>query len=121
MSFSSLFGATRFPARMPNSSFRCWSLGRLALTAPDFLSSVQAQWSKIAPTIPKILGSFATRRPLAMIKASNSRKWEIAKLKEHPRQAAMFGDVSDEELQRLANDMRAGQRQPVEIVPDGTI
>jgi ParB family chromosome partitioning protein len=51
-----------------------------------------------------------------------SQKWKLARLKGHPQQAAMFGDVSDEELQALAEDMRAhGQRDPVEVLPDGTV
>jgi ParB/RepB/Spo0J family partition protein len=58
-----------------------------------------------------------------MSEKSNSRvKWKISRLKEHPRQAEMFGDVSDEEIKELAADMRRhGQRQAVEVQPDGTI
>lgn len=49
-------------------------------------------------------------------------KWKVSRLKEHPKQASMFGDLPDEELQTLAEDMRKhGQRQPVEILPDGTV
>jgi ParB family chromosome partitioning protein len=34
----------------------------------------------------------------------------------------MFGDLSDEELASLAEDMaQHGQRQPVEVLPDGTV
>src|SRR3954453_15267104 len=49
-------------------------------------------------------------------------RWKLSRLRVHPRQAAMFGDVSDEELKALAEDMRKdGQRDPVEALPDGTI
>jgi hypothetical protein len=38
-------------------------------------------------------------------------RWKISELREHPRQAALFGDISDEELRALAEDMRVnGQR-----------
>jgi len=50
------------------------------------------------------------------------QKWKLAKLKEHPRQAEVFGNISEAELAALAEDMRAnGLRDPVEILPDGTI
>jgi ParB-like chromosome segregation protein Spo0J len=49
-------------------------------------------------------------------------KWNLKMLHEHLRQAAMFGDLPEEEIRALAEDMaRNGQRQPVEIRPDGTI
>lgn len=49
-------------------------------------------------------------------------KWKIARLKDHPQQAAMFGDVSEGELDALAADIRAhGLRHPVEVLPDGTV
>ena len=49
-------------------------------------------------------------------------KWKIAKLKDHPRQAEMFGDVGDGELKALAENMdKRGQRDPVHIAPDGTV
>lgn len=49
-------------------------------------------------------------------------KWMIAKLKDHPRQAEMFGDVDEGELTALAENMqKRGQRDPVEITPDGTV
>lgn len=49
-------------------------------------------------------------------------KWKIAKLKDHPRQAEMFGDVGDGELKALAENMsKRGQREPVHITPDGTV
>lgn len=48
--------------------------------------------------------------------------WEIAKLKVHPRQTDLVGDVSDAELAALAEDMRQhGLSHPIEILPDGTI
>jgi ParB/RepB/Spo0J family partition protein len=55
-------------------------------------------------------------------KNSPVKKWRISRLVEHEKQAALFGDVPDEELNALAADMQAhGQRHPVEILPDGTI
>jgi ParB family chromosome partitioning protein len=51
-----------------------------------------------------------------------TRKWTIARLKEHPKQADLFGDVTDEELKALAENMRInGLQQPIEVLPDGTI
>ena len=53
---------------------------------------------------------------------SAPQKWKIAKLKEHPQQAAVFGDISDVELAALADSLRKyGLRDPVEILPDGTV
>src|SRR5262245_14825067 len=50
------------------------------------------------------------------------QRWKLARLKGHPLQAVMFGDLSDEELRALAEDMREhGQRTPVEVLPDGTV
>jgi ParB/RepB/Spo0J family partition protein len=55
-------------------------------------------------------------------KHASSVVWRLSRLKEHPEQAAMFGDVSDEELKALAEDMdKNGQRDPVHILPDGVI
>lgn len=49
-------------------------------------------------------------------------RWKIAKLKDHPRQAEMFGDVDEEELKALAENMdKRGQRDPVHVIPDGTV
>jgi ParB family transcriptional regulator, chromosome partitioning protein len=48
--------------------------------------------------------------------------WKLAKLKEHPQQAGMFGDVDDAELEALAENMQEhGQREPVEITSSGVI
>lgn len=53
---------------------------------------------------------------------SNPQRWPLTKLQDHPEQAALFGDVSDEELDQLAAHMQAhGQQHPVEILSDGTI
>jgi ParB family chromosome partitioning protein len=55
-------------------------------------------------------------------KKNTPARWKISKLKEHPRQREMFGDVSDAELNALAEDLRQnGLRQPIEILPDATI
>lgn len=49
-------------------------------------------------------------------------KWEIDKLKDHPRQQDVFGDVSDEEIADLAANMkRNGLKVPIEVLPDGTV
>lgn len=49
-------------------------------------------------------------------------RWKIAKLKDHPRQAEMFGDVGDGELKALAENMgKRGLRDPVHVTPDGTV
>ena len=48
--------------------------------------------------------------------------WEIGMLKEHPEQAAYFPNESEQADQELAADMQAdGLREPVDILPDGTI
>ncbi|MCE9531478.1 MAG: ParB/RepB/Spo0J family partition protein [Planctomycetes bacterium] len=48
--------------------------------------------------------------------------WPLAKLKDHPLQAKMFGDVNDVELDILAADIEAnGLKHAIEILPDGTI
>jgi len=59
---------------------------------------------------------------MSVQKNSVATAWPIAKLKDHPKQAEMFGDVSDADLEALAANMREhGQRDPVEITPDGTV
>src|SRR5215510_2358776 len=53
---------------------------------------------------------------------SKVQKWKISRLKNHPLQKTMFGDLPDAELRALAEDMRANkQKDPVEILPDGTV
>ena len=52
----------------------------------------------------------------------NVKKWPIGKLKAHPRQQHIFGDLPEAELDALAEDIKLnGQRDPVEILPDGTL
>ncbi len=47
---------------------------------------------------------------------------EITKLKPHPLQATFFRDLSDVELQALADDIEKNElKDPPEILPDGTI
>ena len=49
-------------------------------------------------------------------------KRKIADLREHPRQQELFGDIPDGQLDELAADIDLnGQRDPVEILDDGTI
>jgi ParB family chromosome partitioning protein len=49
-------------------------------------------------------------------------RWPISRLRPHPRQTALFHDLSDPELAALAADIEAnGQRTPVEVVPSGSI
>jgi ParB family chromosome partitioning protein len=49
-------------------------------------------------------------------------RWKLSCLKPHPLQAALFGDISEAELAALAADMeKRGQRQSVEVLPDGTV
>jgi ParB/RepB/Spo0J family partition protein len=48
--------------------------------------------------------------------------WPLRKLKPHPKQAEMFGDVSKPDLAALAESMKKdGLRDPVEILPNGTL
>src|SRR5262249_89621 len=57
-----------------------------------------------------------------MAREKEAQKWKLSRLKDHPQQATMFGHLSDEELQALADDMREiGQQDPIEILPCGTI
>ncbi|QJW93127.1 ParB/RepB/Spo0J family partition protein [Frigoriglobus tundricola] len=59
---------------------------------------------------------------MAVERKRTTAKWKLAKLKDHPRQAEMFGDVGDEELEALAENMKKrGLRDPIEIMPDGTV
>ncbi|MFO0822836.1 MAG: ParB N-terminal domain-containing protein [Gemmataceae bacterium] len=49
-------------------------------------------------------------------------KWKLTKLKDHPEQATMFGDVPETDLKALVDNIRRnGLRHPIEILPDGTI
>lgn len=51
-----------------------------------------------------------------------SEKRKLSELTVHPRQHEFFVDTSDAELDELANDLKArGQKEPVHILPDGTI
>jgi ParB family transcriptional regulator, chromosome partitioning protein len=52
----------------------------------------------------------------------NVQQRSLDQLHDHPQQAAMFGDVSDADLEALAADIEQnGLHHPVEILPDGTI
>jgi ParB/RepB/Spo0J family partition protein len=57
--------------------------------------------------------------------ASDNRKlerWKITALRPHAKQADLFGQPPQHELEELMADLaRSGQLQPVEILPDGTI
>jgi len=58
----------------------------------------------------------------AQKKPSSAQRWKVTDLKEHPKQAEIFGDVSESELQDLAELLRKeGQRHPVEILPSGVV
>lgn len=47
---------------------------------------------------------------------------KIAELRPHPKQQAIYGDLSDSDFQELVDDIQQhGLRQPPEIAPDGTI
>jgi ParB-like chromosome segregation protein Spo0J len=47
---------------------------------------------------------------------------DVADLKPHPRQAELFPDLPDYELQQLADDIdKNGLAHPIEILPDGTV
>jgi ParB family chromosome partitioning protein len=51
-----------------------------------------------------------------------AKKWKISRCKPHPQQAELFGDIPEAELAALAADMqKRGQRQPVEVLPNGTV
>ena len=48
--------------------------------------------------------------------------WQLTDLTPHPKQAELFGDLPDEELQALvASIEKEGLRHDIEILPDGTI
>ncbi len=51
-----------------------------------------------------------------------AQEWPLAKLKPHPKQPGLFQDLNDADFQRLIKSLEAdGQREPIEILPDGTI
>ena len=51
-----------------------------------------------------------------------SRTLPPARLKDHPKQAEMFGNLPDAEFDAFVADMAEnGQDTPVEVLPDGTI
>lgn len=50
------------------------------------------------------------------------QKWSLRDLKPHPKQAELFSETTDAELQELAEDIKEnGLAHAVEILPDGTI
>jgi ParB family chromosome partitioning protein len=50
------------------------------------------------------------------------KQWRLAKLKDHPLQAATFGDLPEAEIAALAEDLKAnGQKVPIDVLPDGTV
>ena len=57
-----------------------------------------------------------------MAKQSKVQKWNLNDLHPHPRQAELFGDMTDGELEFLAADIQQnGLERPVEIRPNGQI
>jgi ParB family chromosome partitioning protein len=57
-----------------------------------------------------------------MANREKTGKWPVKKLKDHPQQGKLFGELAEGEIQALADDMqRRGQQEPVEILPNGTI
>lgn len=53
---------------------------------------------------------------------AKTQLWRLAKLKDHPMQAAIFGDLPEAEFEAFVADVRQkGLRVPPEILPDGTI
>lgn len=57
-----------------------------------------------------------------MKRFSRILKWQIAKLKEHPRQRELFRTLPAHELAAMAGDMaKNGLSHPIEILRDGTI
>jgi ParB family chromosome partitioning protein len=48
--------------------------------------------------------------------------WPLGRLRPHPRQSELFADLPDEELDELAEDIRArGLQHAIEVLPDGTV
>lgn len=59
---------------------------------------------------------------LTVAAARNPKRMKIERLKANPLQATYVEPLDEPELRALADDMREhGQRQPIEILPDGTI
>lgn len=57
-----------------------------------------------------------------MARKNATQMWPLSKLKDHPKQAEFFGDLSEAETKALAKDMdKNGQRTPIDVLPDGTI
>lgn len=55
-------------------------------------------------------------------KKSTVTRWKISKLRDHPKQDEMFGDVDEIELAAFVENMRKnGLRTPIEITPNGII
>jgi ParB family chromosome partitioning protein len=60
--------------------------------------------------------------PAPRAQARTAETWPIDNLKPHPRQAVLFGDMPDAELQALCHSIQSrGLDHPIEILPDGTI
>jgi len=56
------------------------------------------------------------------LQGKHAMKRKLSKLKDHPRQAEMFGDVDEVELRALADDMKKqGLRDPIEITSDNVV
>jgi ParB-like chromosome segregation protein Spo0J len=57
-----------------------------------------------------------------MASKSEYETWPLDRFKPHPRQADIFGDLPDDKLAELAEDLRAnGQKDAVQALPDGTL
>lgn len=57
-----------------------------------------------------------------MASAKKPTKWKLDDLHPHPRQAELFSDLSDTDLEALADDiLRNGLQHPIEITSSGTI
>lgn len=48
-------------------------------------------------------------------------RWELSKLKAHPLQAVVFTELDETELQELVVRLKKGQKDRIDILPDGTI
>lgn len=75
-------------------------------------------------SIPPSKKSASIKRPAVRTDCETEAKqvWSLVKLKPHPRQRTMFPDRTGESYRRLRDSLRdEGQREPIEILPDGTI